>query len=120
MFILLYFQTQQGDGGVSSYLKEDKVPIPFLIMTILQFGLIIIDRALFLRKYILGKVVFQFFLVFGIHIWMFFILPAVTDRLFFNHLSELVKSRLIVFTQPWILVFAGLLMLPYHLKCGTW
>ena len=52
-------QTQQGDGGVSAYLKENKVPIPFLAMLILQFGLIIIDRALFLRKFIVGKLIFQ-------------------------------------------------------------
>nr|CAD7399362.1 unnamed protein product [Timema cristinae] len=67
------FGTQQGDGGVTAYLEENKVPIPFLLMLILQFALIVIDRALYLRKHILGKIVFQFLLVVGIHIWMFFI-----------------------------------------------
>ncbi|XP_075212450.1 piezo type mechanosensitive ion channel component isoform X3 [Lycorma delicatula] len=76
------FGTQQGDGGVSQYFEENKVPFAFLVMLILQFGLIIIDRTLYLRKFILGKIIFQFILVFGIHIWMFFVLPAVTERQF--------------------------------------
>lgn len=74
------FQSTQGDGGVTSYLEENKVPITFLIMLLLQFVLIIIDRALYLRKYMLGKVIFQFVLIIVIHVWMFFILPGVTER----------------------------------------
>jgi len=49
-------------------------------MLILQIALIIVDRALYLRKSILGKIVLQFLLVFGVHTWMFFILPLVTDK----------------------------------------
>ncbi|CAL8113936.1 unnamed protein product [Orchesella dallaii] len=72
------FGSQQGD--VSSYLEENKVPVPFLVMVILQFGLIVIDRALYLRKDIVGKFVFQIALVTLVHIAMFFILPSVTER----------------------------------------
>lgn len=43
-------------------------------------GTMVIDRALYLRKTVLGKLVFQVILVFGIHFWMFFILPTVTER----------------------------------------
>ncbi|KOB67006.1 putative piezo-type mechanosensitive ion channel component 2 [Operophtera brumata] len=49
------------------YLEENKVPVPFLVMMILQFGLIIIDRALYLRKYMLGKILFQHALIVGVH-----------------------------------------------------
>ncbi|KAI8428119.1 hypothetical protein MSG28_002383 [Choristoneura fumiferana] len=76
------FGTHQGDGGVQAYLEENKVPIPFLVMLILQFALIIIDRALYLRKFMLGKILFQYALIIGVHIWMFFVLPFITERTF--------------------------------------
>ncbi|XP_071441072.1 piezo-type mechanosensitive ion channel component [Hetaerina americana] len=76
------FGTQQGDGGVTAYIEENKVPVPFLVMLILQFALMVIDRALFLRKFILGKILFQILLVVGVHIWMFIVLPGVTERQF--------------------------------------
>ncbi|KAH8409601.1 hypothetical protein KR222_010130 [Zaprionus bogoriensis] len=87
-FVLLFgftaFGTQQAesDGGVQTYLAENKVPIPFLIMLLVQFLLIVIDRALYLRKALVNKIIFHFFSVIGIHIWMFFVVPAVTERTF--------------------------------------
>ncbi|XP_067001205.2 piezo-type mechanosensitive ion channel component isoform X3 [Anabrus simplex] len=103
------FGTQQGDGGVAAYLEENKVPIPFLVMLILQFALIVIDRALFLRKFILGKIIFQFFLVIGVHIWMFFILPAVTERPFNDALPP----------QMWYMVKCFYLLLSaYQIRSG--
>lgn len=48
--------------------------------TCVPAGTMVIDRALYLRKTVLGKLVFQVILVFGIHFWMFFILPTVTER----------------------------------------
>ncbi|ALC38217.1 Piezo [Drosophila busckii] len=87
-FVLLFgftaFGTQQAesDGGVQTYLLENKVPVPFLIMLLVQFLLIVIDRALYLRKALVNKIIFHFFSVIGIHIWMFFVVPAVTERTF--------------------------------------
>lgn len=49
-------------------------------MLVAQFVLIIIDRALYLKKNILGKFVFQILLVILIHVLLFFILPYVTKR----------------------------------------
>lgn len=49
-------------------------------MLLIQFSTMAIDRALYLRKTVLGKLAFQVVLVVAIHVWMFFILPAVTER----------------------------------------
>ncbi|ODM97774.1 Piezo-type mechanosensitive ion channel component 2 [Orchesella cincta] len=101
------FGSQQGD--VSSYLEENKVPVPFLVMVILQFGLIVIDRALYLRKDIMGKFVFQIALVTLVHIAMFFILPSVTERDFNANLPP----------QMWYMVkCVYLLFSAYQIRSG--
>nr|XP_034178628.1 piezo-type mechanosensitive ion channel component isoform X2 [Osmia lignaria] len=103
------FGTQQGDGGVTAYLQENRVPMPFLLMLLLQFALIVIDRALFLRKSILGKLIFQYCLIFGVHMWMFFILPSVTERQFNERLPP----------QIWYMVKCFYLLLAaYQLRQG--
>ncbi|XP_056011934.1 piezo-type mechanosensitive ion channel component 1-like isoform X4 [Ostrea edulis] len=78
------FGPEQASGGdnVTEYIAEDRIPVPFLIMLVAQFVLIIIDRALYLKKNILGKFVFQILLVILIHVLLFFILPYVTKRKF--------------------------------------
>ncbi|XP_054165401.1 piezo-type mechanosensitive ion channel component-like [Oppia nitens] len=85
-FFILVFGFSAFASGISedvtSFLEENKIPIPFLVTLLLQFALIIIDRALYLRKYIKGKLVFQILLALGIHIWLFFALPAMTDKPF--------------------------------------
>ncbi|KAL0119117.1 hypothetical protein PUN28_009604 [Cardiocondyla obscurior] len=103
------FGAQQGDGGVTAYFQENRVPMPFLLMLLLQFALIVIDRALFLRKSIVGKLIFQYCLVFGVHLWMFFILPSVTERQFNDNL----------FPQIWYMVKCFYLLLAaYQLRQG--
>ncbi|XP_015127425.1 piezo-type mechanosensitive ion channel component isoform X5 [Diachasma alloeum] len=103
------FGTQQGDGGVAAYFQENRVPMPFLLMLLLQFALIVVDRALFLRKWILGKLVFQYFLIFGVHVWMFFILPSITERQFNDRLPP----------QIWYMVKCFYLLLAaYQLRLG--
>ncbi|CAH0558079.1 unnamed protein product [Brassicogethes aeneus] len=76
------FGAQQGDGGVSSYLEDNRVPALFLLMLILQFMLIIIDRGIFLRKNILAKLVFQYTQVVLLHIWLFVLFPIMTGSKF--------------------------------------
>ncbi|XP_053843044.1 piezo-type mechanosensitive ion channel component 1 isoform X1 [Vidua macroura] len=69
-------------ADITSSLSENQVPEAFLFMMLFQFSTMVIDRALYLRKMVLGKLIFQVTLVFGIHVWMFFILPYVTQRSF--------------------------------------
>ncbi|XP_052564953.1 piezo-type mechanosensitive ion channel component isoform X13 [Culex pipiens pallens] len=112
-FVILFgfsaFGTQEGDGGVLSYFEENKVPMTFLLMLIIQFFLIVVDRALYLRKYMVGKILFQFFLIIGIHIWMFFVLPATTERSF-NATNPPVYYYLI---KCFYLLFSA-----YQIRCG--
>lgn len=56
------------------------MPEAFLVMLLIQFSTMVVDRALYLRKTVLGKLAFQVVLVLAIHLWMFFVLPAVTER----------------------------------------
>lgn len=103
------FGTHQGDGGVQAYLEENKVPIPFLVMLILQFGLIIIDRALYLRKFMLGKILFQYALIIGVHVWMFFVLPFITERAF----------NVLLPPPMWYMIKCIYLLLSaYQIRCG--
>ncbi|XP_057703388.1 piezo-type mechanosensitive ion channel component 1 isoform X1 [Corythoichthys intestinalis] len=76
------FGKHSAAADIASTLSEDQVPEAFLVMLLIQFTTMIIDRALYLRKAVVGKLVFQVVLVIGIHLWMFFILPAVTERRF--------------------------------------
>uniref|UniRef100_A0A8D2LFH0 Piezo type mechanosensitive ion channel component 1 n=1 Tax=Varanus komodoensis TaxID=61221 RepID=A0A8D2LFH0_VARKO len=76
------FGKHSAAADITSSLSNDQVPQAFLVMLLIQFSTMVVDRALYLRKSVLGKLVFQVLLVFGIHIWMFFILPAVTERMF--------------------------------------
>ncbi|KAI5632608.1 piezo non-specific cation channel, r-Ras-binding domain-containing protein [Phthorimaea operculella] len=85
------------------------VPIPFLVMLLLQFVLIVVDRALYLRKYMLGKILFQYALIIGVHIWMFFILPFITERTF-NTLAP---------PPMWYMMKCIYLLLSaYQIRCG--
>ncbi|KAI7808253.1 putative piezo-type mechanosensitive ion channel component 2 [Triplophysa rosa] len=96
-------------ADITESLCEDQVPEAFLVMLLIQFSTMIVDRALYLRKTLLGKCVFQVVLVFGIHFWMFFILPGVTERRF-N------RNRV---AQLWYFVkciYFGLSA--YQIKCG--
>ncbi|XP_030761127.1 piezo-type mechanosensitive ion channel component isoform X3 [Sitophilus oryzae] len=85
-FVLLIgyssFGSQTSDGGFKAYLEENRVPPMFLFMLILQFMLIIVDRAIYLRRNILGKLIFQFIQVVILHIWLFILFPIITEKEF--------------------------------------
>uniref|UniRef100_A0A182NU57 Piezo-type mechanosensitive ion channel component n=1 Tax=Anopheles dirus TaxID=7168 RepID=A0A182NU57_9DIPT len=112
-FVILFgfssFGTQDGDGGVLSYFEENRVPVTFLLMLIIQFFLIVVDRALYLRKNITGKILFQFFLIIGLHVWMFFVLPATTERSF----NATTPPVLYYMIKCFYLLFSA-----YQIRCG--
>lgn len=47
-------------------------------MLIVMMMLIIIDRALYLRKAVVCKLIYQLATIIFLHIWIFFILPQIT------------------------------------------
>ncbi|XP_047458745.1 piezo-type mechanosensitive ion channel component 1 isoform X2 [Mugil cephalus] len=103
------FGKHSAAADIASSLSEDQVPEAFLVMLLIQFSTMIIDRALYLRKAVLGKLIFQVILVFGIHLWMFFILPAVTERMF----SQNFVAQLWYFVKC---IYFGLSA--YQIRCG--
>ncbi|XP_069548591.1 piezo-type mechanosensitive ion channel component 2 [Brachyistius frenatus] len=96
-------------ADITSSLSEDQVPGPFLVMVLIQFGTMVVDRALYLRKTVMGKVIFQVMLVFGIHFWMFFILPSVTAKRF----NENTVAQMWYFVKC---IYFGLSA--YQIRCG--
>ncbi|XP_034378846.1 piezo-type mechanosensitive ion channel component 1 isoform X2 [Arvicanthis niloticus] len=94
---------------IASSLSDDQVPQAFLFMLLVQFGTMVIDRALYLRKTVLGKLAFQVVLVVAIHLWMFFILPAVTERMF----NQNAVAQLWYFVK--CIYFA---LSAYQIRCG--
>nr|XP_020463203.1 piezo-type mechanosensitive ion channel component 1 isoform X2 [Monopterus albus] len=103
------FGKHSAAADIASTLSEDQVPEAFLVMLLIQFTTMIIDRALYLRKAVLGKLIFQIILVFGIHLWMFFILPAVTERKF----NQNFVAQLWYFVKC---IYFGLSA--YQIRCG--
>ncbi|XP_065775240.1 piezo-type mechanosensitive ion channel component 2-like [Muntiacus reevesi] len=69
-------------ADLAESLSEETVPGAFLVMVLVQFGTMLVDRALYLRKAVRCKCAFQLLLVLGTHLWLFFILPGVTTRRF--------------------------------------
>ncbi|XP_068604478.1 piezo-type mechanosensitive ion channel component 2 [Brachionichthys hirsutus] len=96
-------------ADITSSLSEDQVPGPFLVMVLIQFGTMVVDRALYLRKSVMGKVIFQVILLFGIHFWMFFILPGVTEKRF----NENIVAQMWYFVKC---IYFGLSA--YQIRCG--
>uniref|UniRef100_A0A5S6R6C3 Piezo-type mechanosensitive ion channel component n=1 Tax=Trichuris muris TaxID=70415 RepID=A0A5S6R6C3_TRIMR len=74
------FGVDTGRGDVMADIQSNKVPLPYVVILIILMLLMVIDRAIYLRKSVIAKLCFQYFLVLGTHVWIFFILPAITGR----------------------------------------
>ncbi|XP_078412369.1 piezo-type mechanosensitive ion channel component 2 [Cetorhinus maximus] len=96
-------------ADITESISEDQVPQVFLVMMLVQFATLVIDRALYLRKTVMGKIIFQVVMVLGIHFWMFFVLPGVTERRF----NQNPVAQLWYFVKC---IYFGLSA--YQIKCG--
>ncbi|KAK9887392.1 hypothetical protein WA026_022330 [Henosepilachna vigintioctopunctata] len=113
-FVLLLgytsFGANQGDGGgVTSYLEDNKIPVLFLLMLIIQFMLIIIDRGIYLRKNLVLKIIFQYFLVIFLHIWLFVLYPTITERSF----NSVIPPQMYYMIKCFYLLLSA-----YQIRCG--
>lgn len=85
------------------------MPVPFLIMLFVQFVLIVVDRTLYLRKALRCKIFFHCMSVIGIHIWMFIIVPKVTDAPFAASMPPVIF---------YVVKCIYLLLSAYQIRCG--
>ncbi|XP_044750779.1 piezo-type mechanosensitive ion channel component isoform X3 [Coccinella septempunctata] len=113
-FVLLLgytsFGTNQGEGGgVTTYLEDNKIPVLFLLMLIIQFMLIIIDRGIYLRKNLIAKIIFQYFLIIFLHIWLFVLYPTITERSF----NSVLAPQLYYIVKCFYLLLSA-----YQIRCG--
>uniref|UniRef100_A0A0N5BC05 Piezo-type mechanosensitive ion channel component n=1 Tax=Strongyloides papillosus TaxID=174720 RepID=A0A0N5BC05_STREA len=81
-FIVVFGYRYFGDGGsgnIISDISSNRVPLTFVLMMLSITVMIVVDRALYLRKAIYCKFVYQIISILFIHIWLFFVLPKITS-----------------------------------------
>ncbi|TMS39605.1 hypothetical protein L596_006103 [Steinernema carpocapsae] len=82
-FIVSFGFSSFGEGGTGDVLKDiqtNRVPLTFVIMLIVITMMIVVDRGLYLRKAVFGKLFYQMIIIAFMHIWIFFVLPSITQR----------------------------------------
>uniref|UniRef100_A0A8R1EBV4 Piezo-type mechanosensitive ion channel component n=1 Tax=Caenorhabditis japonica TaxID=281687 RepID=A0A8R1EBV4_CAEJA len=78
-----------GSGNVLDDVKASRIPVTLVVMLVGMTLAIIIDRALYLRKSVVGKLIYQILLISFLHIWVFLVLPNMTRRsAITNHVSQ--------------------------------
>uniref|UniRef100_A0A914C7C0 Piezo-type mechanosensitive ion channel component n=1 Tax=Acrobeloides nanus TaxID=290746 RepID=A0A914C7C0_9BILA len=80
IFVALNFSSfgEGGSGDVLSDIQSNKVPLTFVIILLVITLMIVIDRALYLRKAVLSKLIYQVLVILILHAWIFYILPLTT------------------------------------------
>ncbi|VDM61455.1 unnamed protein product [Angiostrongylus costaricensis] len=69
-----------GSGNVIGDIQSSRIPLTFVVMLVVMTLMIVIDRGLYLRKCVYGKLAYQLVIIVFLHIWIFFILPHLTRR----------------------------------------
>lgn len=75
-----YHQEEKAASDVTELVNSNNIPTTFLILLLIQFFVIVIDRAIYLRKNVTAKFIFLVIWVIVIHIWLFFILPPINNK----------------------------------------
>ncbi|XP_041451232.1 piezo-type mechanosensitive ion channel component isoform X3 [Drosophila obscura] len=113
-FVLLFgfpkfaYRHKYTTSVLETYIQGNKVPFSFLLMLVVQFLTIVTERAIYLRKALIYKIVFHFVTVVGIHIWMFFLVPYVTGHSFG-------QTAPVIF---YLVKCLHMLLSAYQIRCG--
>ncbi|RDD46920.1 Piezo-type mechanosensitive ion channel component 1 [Trichoplax sp. H2] len=70
------------NDNLSTFIAENNIPLPFLIAMLTQFLLMLCDRAIYLRRSLLARLIVYIIQVIALHTWLFFFLPFLTRRSF--------------------------------------
>lgn len=78
-----------GSGNVIGDIQKNRIPLTLVVMLIVMTLMIVIDRGLYLRKWVYGKLAYQLVIVVFIHVWIFFVLPHLTRKSALeNHVAQ--------------------------------
>ncbi|XGW30944.1 hypothetical protein V3C99_009703 [Haemonchus contortus] len=103
-----------GSGNVIGDIQASRIPLTFVVMLIGMTLLIVIDRGLYLRKWVYGKLAYQLIMIVFLHIWIFFLLPYLTRR---AALENTVAQALYVVKCLYLLVSAWQIRNGYPQLC---
>ncbi|KAG5676025.1 hypothetical protein PVAND_005880 [Polypedilum vanderplanki] len=97
------------ERSILNFIEENKVPSSLLVLLMIQFMIIIIDRIIYVRKNMLAKIIFHFIIILTTHIWLFFILPTATTKSFNSTLPPMIF---------YAIQFAYILISAYQIRSG--
>ncbi|KAK6046618.1 hypothetical protein COOONC_15876 [Cooperia oncophora] len=103
-----------GSGNVIGDIQASRIPLTFVVMLIVMTLMIVIDRALYLRKWVYGKLAYQLLMIVFLHIWIFFLLPYLTRR---SAMENTVAQALYVVKCLYLLVSAWQIRNGYPQLC---
>ncbi|XP_033646701.1 piezo-type mechanosensitive ion channel component 2-like [Asterias rubens] len=79
------FGEEQAQTDVADMIQSNSISMFFVLFLLLQFVLMVIDRAIYLRKAVIAKFIFLIAVIIGVHVWLFFLLPKINNRRFIDN-----------------------------------
>ncbi|XP_038069758.1 piezo-type mechanosensitive ion channel component 1-like isoform X2 [Patiria miniata] len=103
------FGEEQAQSDVTELITSNSIPLFFVLFLLLQFVLMVIDRAIYLRKAVVAKFIFLIVVIISVHVWMFFLLPEINN----NRFTSNVPAQIWYFVKC---IYFGLSA--YQIRCG--
>ncbi|XP_050294908.1 piezo-type mechanosensitive ion channel component-like isoform X2 [Anthonomus grandis grandis] len=74
------FMSSVDEDGLYQFVMTNRVPVSFIIVFLAYILLMIIDRAIYMRRNRFAKIIYYYLQVFFIHVWFFILFPFLTYR----------------------------------------